>query len=187
MWNKPQLMTAVSDLLFWQRRGLAGRGGRLGSRAAPVSAREVQVTQRVAEVRRSELEEVLAGRAARQLLQPSIWRRCGRRRAVAVGARAEARRQWPSRIESHRGARRVAYWGDATGSWSTPRRGLHRDDAVLPRAADSPLSGRTVRLARGSAYYQEFARADQTAGRVPRTLTCRRAWPGSEAGGRHGG
>lgn len=117
MWNKPQLMAAVSDLLF-----VAGVASLLvamviwGARLPLFPLREVVITHELKEVRRVDVERSLSGRllgnffsvnleALRQSLEELPWIR-----------RAEVRRQWPSRIEVHIEEHvPAAFWGQGTG------------------------------------------------------------------------
>lgn len=117
MWNKPQLMTAVADLLF-----VAGAAGLLvaavlwGARLPWFPVRDIVVMHELREVRRSELEDALTGRlrgnffsvnldAVRQSLEELPWIR-----------HAEVRRQWPSRIEITLEEHvPVAHWGQNGG------------------------------------------------------------------------
>jgi cell division protein FtsQ len=123
MWQKPHLLTAVSDLLF-----LAGAAALLAAavvwgtprlRLFPLS--EVQVTHELREVQRSELEESLSEllrgnfftvdiETVRQSLEGLPWVR-----------RAEVWRKWPSRIEvrieEHQA---VAIGAMGRDSWSIP-------------------------------------------------------------------
>lgn len=115
MWHKPQLMTAVSDLLF-----VAGAAALLvaavvwSARLPWFPLREVVLMNELQEVRRSDLERSLSGLlrgnffsvnldALRQALERLPWVR-----------HAEVRRQWPSGIEitveEHRA---VAHWGES--------------------------------------------------------------------------
>lgn len=117
MWHRPQLMTAVSDLLF------AAGGAALVVAAAAWTARlpvfpiqEVVVMHELREVRRGDVERSLAGRlagnffsvdleAVRRSLEQLPWVR-----------HAQARRQWPSRIEvAIEEHVPVAYWGEGSG------------------------------------------------------------------------
>ncbi len=100
MWHKPHLLTAVSDLLF-----LAGAAALLVAAAVWATPRlrrfplaEVQVTNELREVQRSELAESLAEplrgnfftvdiEALRRSLEQLPWIR-----------RAEVWRKWPSSI-----------------------------------------------------------------------------------------
>ena len=117
MWNKPQLMSAVSDLLY-----VAAAAALLvaalvwGARLPLFPLREVVVVSDLREVRPGELQRSLAGRlrgnffsvnldALREALEQLPWVR-----------RAEVRRRWPSRIEvSIEEQIPVAFWGQATG------------------------------------------------------------------------
>ncbi len=117
MWNKPQLMTAISDLLFVAAVAALLVAGVLWCARMPwFPLREVVVTHALREIRRNELEHSLAGQirgnffsvnldGLRQSLEQLPWVR-----------RAEVRRQWPSRIEvrieEHVPA---AFWGQNSG------------------------------------------------------------------------
>ena len=117
MWNRPQLMTAVSDLLF-----VAAAAALLVSAVVWIARlplfpiHEVFVTNELHEVRRSDLEETLSGRLRGNFFSVNLE---GIRQAVEqlpLVRTAEARRQWPSRIEiSIEEHQPVAYWGDSTG------------------------------------------------------------------------
>ena len=118
MWHKPQLMTAVSDLLL-----LAAGAALLvaaviwgAPRLRLIPLDEVRVTHELREVQRSEIEEslevLLRGsfftvnlEALRLSLEQLPWVR-----------RAEVWRKWPARIdiniEEHQA---VAHWGDGSG------------------------------------------------------------------------
>ena len=117
MWNKPQLMIAVSDLLLVAGAASLLVAGVVWSARMPwFPLREVVFQSELREVQRAEVERSLAGRlrgnffsinldALRQSLEELPWVR-----------RAEVRRQWPGRlevtIEEHAP---VAFWGQATG------------------------------------------------------------------------
>ena len=117
MWNKPQLMTAVSDLLFVAAAAVLLVAGVVWSTRLPLfPLREVVVLQNLREVKRSEVEAVLDGRllgnffsidldVLRQSLEQLPWVR-----------HADVRRQWPSRIEVNLEEHLpVAFWGQASG------------------------------------------------------------------------
>jgi len=117
MWNKPQLMIAISDLLFVAAAAVLLVSALVWSARLPLfPLREVVVTHELREIRRSEVESSLSGRlrgnffsvnleAVRQSLEQIPWVR-----------HAEVRRQWPSRIEvSIEEHVPVAFWGQATG------------------------------------------------------------------------
>ena len=118
MWHKPQLMTAVSDLLL-----LAAGAALLvaaviwgAPRLRLIALHEVRVTQELREVQRSQLEESFEGllhgsfftvnlEALRLSIERLPWVR-----------RAEVWRKWPARIdvsiEEHQA---VAMWGEGFG------------------------------------------------------------------------
>jgi len=116
MWHKPQLMTAVSDLLFVAAAAaLLVAAAVWGTRLPLFPLREVVVTHELQEVKRSEVERSLSGllrgnffsvnlEALRLSLERLPWVR-----------RAEVRRQWPARIEvSIEEHQPAARWGDGS-------------------------------------------------------------------------
>lgn len=122
MWNKPQLLTAVADLLF-----VAGAAALLVAAAVWTARlpmfplREVVVAHELREVRRSEVEYALAGLlrgnffsinvdVLRQSLEKLPWVR-----------HAEVRRRWPGRLEVRiEEQRAVARWGEDMAQWVNP-------------------------------------------------------------------
>ena len=117
MWNRPQLMIAVSDLLTVAAAAALLVAAVVWCARQPWwPVHEVRVVSELREVRRSELQRSLAGRLqgnffstnlelVRQSLEQLPWVR-----------RAEVRRQWPARIDvSIEEHRPVAFWGQATG------------------------------------------------------------------------
>ncbi|MBL8373005.1 cell division protein FtsQ/DivIB [Accumulibacter sp.] len=180
MWQKPHLLTAVSDLLF-----LAGAAALLVAAVVwgtprlhlfPLS--EVQVTHELREVQRGELEESLSEllrgnfftvdiETMRQSLEGLPWVR-----------RAEIWRKWPSRIEvrieEHQA---VAHWGDGQGQLVNTYgevfpASLLREQS-LPRLSGPSGSSREV-LQR----YEEFAQLMKPVGLLPAQLALspRMAW-----------
>ncbi|SDH80322.1 cell division protein FtsQ/DivIB [Propionivibrio dicarboxylicus] len=141
MWNKPQLMIAVSDLLW-----VAGAASLLvsavvwGARMPWFPLREVVFQSELREVRRNEVERSLAGRlrgnffsvsleGVRQALEELPWVR-----------QAEVRRQWPGRlevtIEEHEP---VAFWGQATGQLVNTHGEVFSAVMTVPPATPMPL------------------------------------------------
>jgi len=116
MWHKPQLLTAIADLLLLAAAAALLVAGLLwGLRLPLFPLRQVQVAVAPAQVQRAEIERVLASSlrgnffsvnldALRLALEKLPWVR-----------RAEVRRQWPDglelRLEEHRA---VARWGEGT-------------------------------------------------------------------------
>ena len=174
MWNRPQLMTAISDLLF-----VAAAAALLVSAVVWVArlplfpVREVWVTNELHEVRRSDLEEMLSGRlrgnffsinleAIRQSVEQLPWVRT-----------AEARRQWPSRIEiSIEEHKPVAYWGDSTGQLVNNYGEVFTATMTVPPPSSIPtLFGPNELTLDMLGYYQQAAELIKPLGRVPQVLT----------------
>jgi cell division protein FtsQ len=117
MWNRPQLMQDVADLVFMAGTAALLVAGVVGAARLPLfPIREVVVTNELREVRRVEIERALAGNlrgnffsvkldALKQSLERLPWVR-----------RAAVRRRWPSRldvaIEEHVP---MAFWGAGSG------------------------------------------------------------------------
>lgn len=179
MWHKPQLMNAVSDLLFVAAvAALLVAAVVWGMRMPWFPVREVVVMHELQEVRRSEIERSLAGlmlgnffsinlESLRLSLEKLPWVR-----------HAELRRQWPARlevrIEEHRPA---AHWGDGTNllvnTFGEVFGATLSRDVILPR-----LSGPSGSSAEVLRYYEEFARTLRAIGRQPErvVLSSRLAW-----------
>jgi cell division protein FtsQ len=180
MWQKPHLLTAVSDLLF-----LAGAAALLVAavvwgtpRLSLFPLREVQVTHELREVQRSELEESLSEllrgnfftvdiETVRQSLEGLPWVR-----------RAEIWRKWPSRIEvrieEHQA---VAHWGDGQGQLVNTYGEVF--PASLLREQSLPrLSGPTGSSNEVLRRYEEFAQLMKPVGLLPAQLALspRLAW-----------
>ena len=173
MWNKPQLMTAVSDLLF-----VAAAAALLvaavvwGARLPLFPLREVVVTHELREVRRSEVEHSLAGQlrgnffsinleGIRQSLEQLPWVR-----------HAEVRRQWPSRLEvSVEEHVPVAFWGAATGQLVNSYGEVFAAAMSVPPSAPMPvLLGPTGMAPEMLEYYQQAVETLKPLGKAPRAL-----------------
>lgn len=179
MWHKPQLMTAVSDLLFVAAAAaLLVAAAVWGTRLPLFPLREVAVINELQEVRRSEIERSLAGHlrgnffsvnldALRQSLERLPWVR-----------RVEVRRQWPARIEvgieEHRP---VARWGEGSAQLVNSYGEVF--PASLSRDMQLPLlSGPAGSSLEMLNRYAEFAQALQPLGRrlEQLSLSPRLAW-----------
>lgn len=174
MWNKPQLMTAVSDLLF-----VAAAAALLvalvlwGARLPIFPLREVVVTHELREVRRSEVEQSLAGRLRgnffsinlenlRQSLEQLPWVR-----------HAEVRRQWPSRIEvSIEEHLPVAFWGNTTGQLVNSYGEVFAASLSVEPTVPMPILIGPLGLAPEMLeYYEQSGEVLKPLGRTPSTLT----------------
>ena len=174
MWNRPQLMTAISDLLF-----VAAAAALLVSAVVWIARlplfpiQEVQVTNVLQEVRRTDLEEALAGRLRGNFFSVNLE---GIRQAVEQlpwVRTAEARRQWPSRIEiSIEEHQPVAYWGDSTGQLVNNHGEVFTATMTVPPPALIPmLFGPNELTLDMLGYYQQAADLMKPIGRVPLALT----------------
>lgn len=174
MWNKPQLMTAVSDLLYVAAAAALLVAAVLWSARLPLfPLREVVVTHELREVRRGELEGALAGHlrgnffsvnldALRVSLEQLPWVR-----------RAEVRRQWPSRIEvSIDEQQPVAFWGQATGQLVNSYGEIFAASiSVAPSAPMPVLQGPIAMAPEMLSHYQQAEEILKPLGRVPRGLS----------------
>ena len=174
MWNRPQLMTAVSDLLFAAAAAALLVAALVGVARLPLfPVRDIQVTNALREVRRNELEEVLSGRLRGNFFSINLE---GIRQAVEQlpwVRSAEARRQWPSRIElSIEEHAPVAYWGDSTGQLVNNYGEVFTATMTVPPPSPIPtLFGPSELTLEMLGYYQQAADLIKPLGRVPQTLT----------------
>lgn len=173
MWNKPQVMTAVSDLLLVAAAAALVVAAVIWSARLPLfPLREVVVTQELREVRRSEVERSLAGRlrgnffsvnleAVRQSLEQLPWVR-----------HAEVRRQWPSSIEvSIEEHVPVAFWGQASGQLVNSFGEVFAAAmSVQPTAPLPVLVGPPDIAPEMLGYYQEAEEMFKPLGRWPRAV-----------------
>jgi len=173
MWNKPQLMTAVSDLLLVAAAAaLIVAAVVWGARLPLFPLREVVVTQELREVRRAEVERSLAGRlrgnffsmnldSVRQSLEQLPWVR-----------RAEVRRQWPSSLEvSIEEHVPVAFWGQATGQLVNSYGEVFAAAmSVQPEVPMPVLLGPTGIVPEMLGYFQEAEEMLKPIGRWPRAV-----------------
>ncbi len=174
MWNKPQLMTAVSDLLFVAAAAALLVALVLWSARLPIfPLREVVVTHELREVRRSEVEQSLDGRLRgnffsvnlenlRQSLEQLPWVR-----------HAEVRRQWPSRIEvTIEEHMPVAFWGNATGQLVNSYGEVFSAALSVEPVVSMPILIGPLGLAPEMLeYYEQAGEVLKPLGRFPATLT----------------
>lgn len=171
MWNRPQLLTAIADLLLAAAAAALLVAALLWVAKRPhFTLSQVVVTHELKEVRRAEVERALAGllrgnffsvnvEAIRQSLERLSWVR-----------HAEVRRRWPSslelRIEEHEPA---AHWGEASGQLLNTHGEVFA--AVMARPVPLPtLSGPVALAPEMLGYYREAVEILQPLGRMPRSL-----------------
>ena len=133
MWNRPQLMSAISDLLFLAGAAALLVAGAVWAARLPLfPLQEVVITQELSELRRDELEYTLAGHLKGNFFSVNLDALRASLEQLPWVRRADARRQWPGRIEVNIEEHLpVAFWGAATGQLT---------------ASTSLASGRQVRL-----------------------------------------
>lgn len=172
MWNKPQLMTAVADLL------LAAATAALLVAAAVWFTRlphfrlsQVVVMHELTEVKRADIERATAGllrgnffsvnvEGLRQSLEKLAWVR-----------HAEVRRRWPSslevRIEEHQP---VALWGEGSGQLVNTHGEVFSAVMTVPQPLPV-LHGPLAEAPEVLGYYREAVDMLKPIGRLPRSLT----------------
>ena len=174
MWNKPQLMTAVADLLsVAAAAALLVAALVLSARLPMFPLRELVVTHSLREVRRAEVETALSGLLhgnffsvnldlVRQSLEQLPWVR-----------HAEVRRQWPARIEVDIEEHvPVAFWGQATGQLVNTNGEVFAAAMSVPPSETMPVLLGPVGMAPEMlGYYQQAVDMLKPIGRMPNSLT----------------
>jgi cell division protein FtsQ len=141
MWNRPQLMKDVADLVFLAAAAVLLVAAAVGAARLPLfPIRQVVVVNELRELRRVEIERALSGSlrgnffsanldALRQSLEQLSWVR-----------RAEVRRQWPARlnvaIEEHVP---VAFWGARSGRLVNSHGEIFMAGVAAPRPGTLPV------------------------------------------------
>lgn len=172
MWNKPQLMTAVADLLFAAATAaLLVAVAVWFTRLPHFRLSQVVVAHELTEVKRADVERAMAGllrgnffsanvEALRQSLEKLAWVR-----------HAEVRRRWPSSLEVHIEEHRpVALWGEGTGQMVNSFGEVFAAVMTVPQplpVLHGPLAVAPELLG----YYRESADMLKPLGRAPRALT----------------
>jgi cell division protein FtsQ len=174
MWNRPQLMRDVADLLFMAGTAALLVAAAVGAARLPLfPIREVAVTNELREVRRAEIEHALSGNLSgnffgvdiesiRQSLEQLPWVR-----------RAEVRRRWPTgievAIEEHVA---VASWGTGSGRFVNSHGEIFRAGIAAPSPTDLPvLTGPPGFVREMTDYYRRSAVLLGPIGRAIRVLS----------------
>ena len=174
MWNKPQLMTAVADLLsVAAAAALLVAALVLSARLPMFPLRELVVSHSLREVRRAEVETALSGLLhgnffsvnldlVRQSLEQLPWVR-----------HAEVRRQWPARIEVDIEEHvPVAFWGQSTGQLVNTNGEVFAAAMSVPPSETMPVLLGPVGMAPEMlGYYQQAVDMLKPIGRMPNSLT----------------
>jgi cell division protein FtsQ len=174
MWNKPQLMSAVSDLLLAAAAAALLVAAVLwGARLPLFPLREVVVMHELREVRRGDIEESLAGLlrgnffsvdldALRYALEQLPWVR-----------HADVRRQWPAQIEvTIEEHLPVAFWGRDSGQLVNSYGEVFTASMNGQPARPMPQLQGPIGLAPEMlGYFQQAEELLKPLGRVPRALS----------------
>jgi cell division protein FtsQ len=172
MWNRPQLMKDVADLLFTAGAAALLVAVAIGAARLPLfPIRELAVTNELHAVRRTELERALADslrgnffsvnlEAFRQSLEQVPWVR-----------RAEVRRRWPASIEvSIEEHVPVAFWDQSSGQLVNSHGEIFTAGISAPPGDLPSLSGPVSFVPEMLGYCRQAADLLKPTGRVPRVL-----------------
>ena len=100
MWNKPQLLNAIADLLYAAAAAVWLTAVIVWSVRVPsLPIRQVVASQELRHVRQDELERVLAGRLAGNFFSVNLQEVQAAVETLPWVRRVEVRRRWPSRLE----------------------------------------------------------------------------------------
>ena len=118
MWDKPQLLNAIADLLFVAAAAALLTAMALWAVRLPsLPIRKVEVREALQQVRREELEQVLAGRFSGNFFSVNLENVRAAVETLPWVRRVEVRRKWSSvlelKIEEHRPEAR---WEDGYGN-----------------------------------------------------------------------
>ncbi len=174
MWNRPQLLKDVADLLYVAGAAALAVAAVLWVARLPLfPIREVVVTHELREVRRAEIEEALAGKLRgnffsvnlemlRQSIEQLPWVR-----------RVTVRRQWPASIEL--GVEEhvpVAFWGEGAGQLVNSYGEIFTAGISVPQVQAMPvLQGPLGFVPEMLDVYRQSLLSLEPVGRVPRMLT----------------
>ncbi|MDR2111907.1 MAG: cell division protein FtsQ/DivIB [Candidatus Accumulibacter sp.] len=173
MWNRPQLMEEVADLLF--TAGVAAllmMAAIVAARLPLFRIREVVVVSELREVRRGEIERALAANLRGNFFSARLETFRKSLEQLPWVRRAEVRRRWPAsievRIEEHQP---VAFWGRPGGRLLNSHGEIFLAGISVPPPETLPvLAGPTGFAPEMLAYYRQAAELLKTIGRKPRAL-----------------
>ncbi|MDR1276803.1 MAG: cell division protein FtsQ/DivIB [Candidatus Accumulibacter sp.] len=173
MWNSPRLMNALANLLCTMATAaVLVRVAHWGLRQSWFPLREVALTSELKEVRRGDLERVLAERARGSFFSVDLDAMRASIEEISWVRRAEVRRQWPMRvevkIEEHVPA---AFWGrDSKHLVNTHGEVFSAVIRKHPFAAMPVLVGPTGLAPEMLQYYRISSEALKSASLKPRAL-----------------
>jgi cell division protein FtsQ len=173
MWNRPQLMKVVADLLFTVGAAALVVAAAIGVARLPFfPIREVVVVSELREVRRAEIQRALSGSLRGNFfsIRLDLFRKSLEQ--LAWVRRVEVRRQWPAsievRIEEHLP---VAFWGRTRGRLVNSHGEIFAIGIGAPPPRNLPvLAGPASFAPEMLGYYRQAADRLKTIGRAPREL-----------------
>ncbi len=172
MWNKPQLMTAVADLLYAAATAaLLVAAAVWFTRLPHFRLSQVVFAHELTEVKRADVDRAMAGLLRGNFFSANVEALRLSLEKLAWVRHAEVRRRWPSslevRIEEHRPA---AFWGEGGGQLVNTHGEVFA--AVMSEPQPLPvLHGPQAVAPELLAWYRESAALLQPLGRSPRVLT----------------
>ena len=173
MWNKPQLMTAISDLLFVAAAAALLVSAVVWSTRLPLfPLQDVVVMQELREIRRNEVEHALAGRLRGNFFSIDLETLRLSLEQLPWVRHADVRRQWPSRIEvSIEEHVPVAFWGQETGQLVNSYGEIFTANMSVQPAVPMPvLLGPSNMAPEMLVYFQQAGDVLKAIGRTPRLL-----------------
>ena len=174
MWNKPQLMNAVSDLLYVAAAAALLVAAVLWSARLPwFPLNDVVVTNELREVRRVEIERSLDGRLRGNFFSVNLDNLRKSLEELPWVRRVEVRRQWPGSllvsVEEHVP---VAFWWQATGQLVNSYGEVFTATmSVEPKTRMPFLYGPQALSQEMLSYYRKAEEMLKPIGRAPRALT----------------
>ena len=174
MWNKPQLMNAVSDLLYVAAAAALLVAAVLWSARLPwFPLNDVVVTNELREVRRVEIERSLDGRLRGNFFSVNLDNLRKSLEELPWVRRVEVRRQWPGSllvsVEEHVP---VAFWGQATGQLVNSYGEVFAASmSIEPKTRMPFLYGPQALSQEMLSYYRKAEEMLKPIGRSPRALT----------------
>lgn len=172
MWNKPQLMTAVADLLLAAAAAALLVAGTVWVARLPhFTLTQVVVTEALTEVRRADVERAVSGLLRGNFFSANVEALRQSVEKIAWVRHAEVRRRWPSSLEiSIEEHQPVAVWGEGSGQMVNSHGEVF--SAVMSVARPLPLLHGPLGVAPDMlGYYRESVEMLQAVGRMPKVLT----------------
>ena len=174
MWNRPQLLKDVADLLYLAGAAALAVAAALWVARLPLfPIREVVVMNALREVHRVEIEESLAGKLRGNFFSINLESLRQSLEQIPRVRHVTVRRQWPANIElSIEEHVPVAFWGDGSGHLVNSFGEIFTAGISVPPAHAMPvLQGPTGFIPEMLDVYRQAVTVLEPLGRLPRILT----------------